>query len=100
MINLKKIEKLKNSAATSTTPKAMIKKVNKPVINKDQYLKLVEDIVRDAKDLYYNTGKQLKLTQQQIQMLPKKLAESVKKHGTNMTDALFDIFEDLLYIIE
>ena len=94
MINLKKIEKLKNSAATSTTPKAMIKKVNKPVINKDQYLKLVEDIVRDAKDLYYNTGKQLKLTQQQIQMLPKKLEESVKKHGTNMTDALFDIFED------
>ena len=94
MINLKKIEKLKNSAATSTTPKAMIKKVNKPVINKDQYLKLVEDIVRDAKDLYYNTGKQLKLTQQQIQMLPKKLADSVKKHGTNMTDALFDIFED------
>lgn len=94
MINLKKIEKLKNSSATSTTPNAMIKKVNKPVINKEHYLKLVEDIVRDAKDLYYNTGKQLKLTQQQIQMLPKKLADSVKNHGTNMTDALFDIFED------
>lgn len=92
MINLKKIEKFKNTAATRK-PIDMIK-VNKPVINKDQYLKLVENIVRKAKDLYYNTGNLLKLTPQQIQRLPKKLSDSVKSHGTTMTDALFDIFED------
>lgn len=92
MINLKKIEKFKNTAA-ARKPIDMIK-VNKPVINKDQYLKLVENIVRKAKDLYYNTGNLLKLTPQQIQRLPKKLSDSVKSHGTTMTDALFDIFED------
>lgn len=107
MINLKKIEKFKNTADTRK-PMDMIKvnktvkvdagyqKDNKKIVafKNNQYLKLVEGIVREAKDLYYNTGNLLKLTPQQIQRLPKKLSDSVKSHGTTMTDALFDIFED------